>query len=87
MRPQQVVSPRAHIQSDSVEVIYTAADTTWSVAEIIYDNEPRLAMRWNGAIDCEFDPGFPVDRGRGAWFVLPAPVEDAIRKLITELGE
>ena len=53
----------------------------WSVAELEWYEEPVLACRWNGG-DAERGIsaiGYPQASGQPLWFILPKPLQDAIK--------
>ena len=54
----------------------------WSVAELEWYEEPVLACRWNGSEDNGDVSaiGNPQSRGLPTWFVIPKPLQQAIRE-------
>lgn len=71
MRPEDAQSPRNRIREGSIRVTYTSPDGDWSLAEMIYDDHPAVACRWNGDIDDPDDRGHPRSHAQGTWFVIP----------------
>lgn len=71
MKPQDALSPRNRLDPGSLNVIYTAPDGSWSLAEMIWDGDPRVGCRWNGDINDPEDKGNPRSHGQGTWFILP----------------
>ena len=59
----------------------------WSLSVVDYDNEPRLAICWNGYDNDKHGSraGFPNQRGNPVWFYLPYELEDAILARADEL--
>lgn len=86
MRPEDAQSPRNRIQDGSLRVIYTARDGAWSLAEMIYDEEPRVACRWNGDLDDPEDKGNPRSHAQGTWFVLPDELGGPIAAFVRVFG-
>jgi hypothetical protein len=85
--PKQVKSPKGAVTH--LRVIYDGGEQTvlssewngWSVAELEWYEEPVMACRWNGSstnVDVS-DIGNPQSRGRPTWFILPKPLETAIK--------
>jgi hypothetical protein len=74
MRPEDALSPRNRIAEGSLRVIYTSPDGTWSIASMIFDDEPRQGFRWNGDINDPDDKGNPRSHGQGTWTILPTEI-------------
>jgi len=85
IKPEDVLSPSSRVGS-IVEVIHDPGENRMSVARIIWDDEERIATRWNGNSDQPL--GNPVSRGRPTWFVVDgyaaASVEEAARAVAEE---
>src|SRR5437764_11394663 len=81
--PAKVDSPKG--LSRSVKVLLNGRDREWAVAEVDYDNEPRIGIRWNG---WEGEPGIgnPQSRGHPTWFLVPEELEDVVRQRAEELA-
>jgi hypothetical protein len=81
IKPEAVLSPRSRV-GGILEVIHDPQENGMSVARIIWDEEPRLAVRWNG--DDAKPLGNPVARGQATWFIVDgfaaASVEEAARE-------
>jgi hypothetical protein len=85
--PRQVKSPKGAVTH--LRVIYDGGEQTaafgewdgWSVAELEWYEEPVMACRWNGSTtnDDVSEIGNPQSRGNPTWFILPRPLQDAIR--------
>jgi hypothetical protein len=85
--PQQIKSPKGAVTH--LRVIYDGGEQIaghddwegWSVAELDWYEEPALACRWNGSTDNDdVSPvGNPQSHRHPTWFLLPKPLEDAIR--------
>lgn len=72
--PEKVLHPNARIKS--LEVLLKAGDIneqgdSYAVALLKWDDEYRLAIRWNGDPNNPEDKGGPTSRGYPTWFVLP----------------
>jgi hypothetical protein len=65
--PQTVRSPRAHWTL--IDVLYDGGEESYSIAVGIWDEDPVLAIRWNGSD--ETPTGNPQSRGLPTWFIMP----------------
>ena len=81
VHPEEVLSPKKRV-GGILEVIHDPGDNGMSVARIVWDDEPRLAVRWNG--NSEQPLGNPMSRRQPTWFVVDgyaaASVEQAARE-------
>lgn len=79
--PEEVLSPRKRV-GGIIEVIHDPGENGMSVARIIWDEEPVVAIRWNG--NSEQPLGNPMSRRQPTWFVVggyaAASVEQAARE-------
>jgi len=85
--PSSVKSPKGVVTH--LRVIYDGGEQTetsgewdgWSVAELEWHEEPVTACRWNGSTsnDDVSEIGNPQSRGTPTWFILPKPLEEAIK--------
>jgi len=79
--PEEVLSPRKRV-GGIIEVIHDPGEGGMSVARIIWDEEPVVAIRWNG--NSEQPLGNPMSRRQPTWFVVggyaAASVEQAARE-------
>jgi hypothetical protein len=85
--PAQVKSPKGAVSH--LRVLYDGGEQRdgaggwegWSVAELEWFEEPVLACRWNGSIVGEdiSAKGYPQASGQPLWFILPKPLQDAIK--------
>lgn len=82
VEPQTVLAPRASVRQ--VEVLYNEGVGEWSVARVIWEEEERLGIRWNGGEG----PGVgnPQSRGKATWFIVPEALEGAVLKSVEELS-
>ena len=82
--PKTVLSPKGKVSK--VKVLFDAGpvDHSWSVAQVVYDDQPRIGIRWNG--DPESHIGLPQSRGNPTWFILPDEIAEAIDKRVRELN-
>lgn len=69
MKPEYVTCPRKHIKD--VQVIYTDKTNNFSIASVLWNDDKRIAIRWNGSED---SLGYPQSRGKATWFILPQKV-------------
>jgi hypothetical protein len=81
VRPEEVLSPK-HSVGGILEVIHDPGENRMSVARILWEEEERIATRWNGSDEQPL--GNPVSRGHATWFVVDgyaaASVEQAARE-------
>jgi hypothetical protein len=81
IRPEEVLSPKSSVGA-VLEVIHDPGEGRMSVARILWEEEERIATRWNGS--AEQPLGNPVSRGHATWFVVDgyaaASVEQAARE-------
>lgn len=81
IHPEQVLAPRKRVGS-ILEVIHDPGENGMSVARIIWDEEPVIAVRWNG--NTKQPLGNPMSRRHPTWFVVDeyaaASVEQAARE-------
>lgn len=82
--PQDVKSPRDRLRV--LRVLHDGGEWSWSVALVFWDEEYRLAFRWNGGSDDPNQPskGNPQSRGLPTWTMLPND-DDWHRVIIQEL--
>lgn len=76
--PRTVRSPKLYI--NNLRLMYDGGEGGFSLAELIWDGEPRLGIRWNG--DGEGNIGSPQSRGIPTWFILPPEIETVIKSHI-----
>jgi hypothetical protein len=81
--PRTVISPKNLVRD--LEIVFDAGsrEGSWAVATFLWDNKPRVGIRWNGELGQGV--GTPQSRGVPTWFVLPEelaePVLDCVRKI------
>jgi len=80
IHPSMVLSPKSAISD--LSVIYDGGEGKWSVAVMIWNGEPTLAIRWNGE---NGSLGHPQSRGIPTWFIIPDDLKDAIIAEITKI--
>ena len=69
MRPEEVVYPRKNLKD--VKVLYIDETDDFSIASVLWKEDRRIAIRWNGSGN---NLGYPQSRGRATWFILPQKV-------------
>ena len=69
MKPENVNRPLKNIKD--VKVIYTDETDNFSIASVLWNDNKRIAIRWNGSGD---SLGYPQSRGKATWFILPQKV-------------
>lgn len=84
--PKTVLSPRDSVSN--VEVIFNngPARYSWSIAKLMWADEPRVGIRWNGE-ENENGIGMPQARGNPTWFVVPKDLADCILHRAEELAK
>lgn len=76
--PVDVTSPKGRWKL--VRVLSDGGPNSWSAAEGRWDDEPRLAIRWNGGDGGRL--GSPQSRGLPTWFVVPPEIEPDLRECL-----
>ena len=76
--PSSVTSPRLHW---SLITVLEADRDGVALAIGRWDNDPCLAMRWNGSAHNPI--GNPQSRGLPTWYIIPHWADDAILGLLT----
>jgi hypothetical protein len=83
-RPETVVAPKTRWTLG--EVLCNTGQGGWSAAEGSWDDNPALAMRWNGDDDSG-SPGNPQSHGNPTWFIVPEELHDAVRDVARSLKQ
>jgi hypothetical protein len=68
-----------------IEVIHDPRENGMSVARIIWDNEPVIAVRWNG--NSEQPLGNPMSRRHPTWFVVDGYAASSVEQAAREAAE
>jgi hypothetical protein len=84
VEPTSVTAPKASVRS--VEVLYNQGQGEWSIARVIWNDEDRIGIRWNGSDDSP-GIGHPQARGNATWFILPSELERVVLNKIEELTQ
>lgn len=74
--PKTVISPRDRIKH--VNVLIDMGPNEWSLAELEWDDQIKLGLRWNGGPENIL--GNPQSRGIPIWFIVP----EALGKILRE---
>jgi hypothetical protein len=82
--PEEVLSPRKRV-GGIIEVIHDPGENGMSVARIIWDEEPVVAIRWNG--NSEQPLGNPMSRRQPTWFVVGAYAAASVEQAAREAAE
>lgn len=84
--PRMVISPKASVEAGSVSVVYDGGEwqdndawAGWSVAELVWDGNSAVGVRWNG--DGK-GVGNPQSRGVPTWFILPDAIASIVLKQV-----
>ncbi|RYU62045.1 hypothetical protein EWI61_04510 [Methylolobus aquaticus] len=80
--PKNVRGPKKHVSN--VRVIYDGGEGRCAVAELEWDGEPSVGIRWNGSDDDQ-PLGHPQSRGNPIWFQLPEEFSEVVRAKAREL--
>ena len=75
MQPENVTSPEEWNHTTPVSILWNSGG--WSVVEGTWNEEPRLAIRWNGNSNNSI--GFPKNKQTPLWFALPSELTPFIR--------
>ncbi len=84
VRPEEVLSPKKRM-GGIIEVIHDPRENGMSVARIIWDNEPVIAVRWNG--NSEQPLGNPMSRRHPTWFVVDGYAASSVEQAAREAAE
>ena len=84
VRPEEVLSPK-HSVGGILEVIHDPKENRMSVARILWEEEERIAIRWNGSDEQPL--GNPVSRGHATWFVVDGYAAASIEQAAREAAE
>lgn len=80
-KPEKVNSPQNRLSS--VNVIYDGGEGSYSVANIEWDGQKAVGIRWNGGNEGPFPgEGNPQSRGYPTWFVLPDGIAEIVKQSI-----
>jgi hypothetical protein len=80
--PKTVDGPKKLVSN--VHVIYDGGAEQSSVAELDWEGEPAVGIRWNG--DRDQPLGSPQSRGHPFWFLVPKEFEDVVLRRARELA-
>ena len=83
--PDKVVSPRQHWRLIRVLQTGEQGDSNGdrvAIAIGTWDDDMRLAMRWNG--DKDWPIGNPQSRGLPTWFIIPKRLNEAVIGILSE---
>ena len=81
--PRRVDSPKRSVSN--VRVVYDGGADDCAVAELDWDGEPGIGIRWNG--NSETQPlGNPQSRGHAQWYLVPAAFQDVVLQRARELA-
>ena len=70
VNPKMVRSPKTRISR--LNVLEDNGESSWSLAEVVWDGAKCLGVRWNGSLDdANHHLGTPQSRGIPMWFILP----------------
>jgi hypothetical protein len=81
--PKTVTGPKIHVSN--VRIVFDGGFESCSVAQLDWDSEPGVGIRWNGN-DTDQPLGSPQSRGHPFWFLVPGEFADAILHRARELA-
>ena len=81
--PRTVNGPKSHVAN--VHVIFDGGADDCAVAELYWDGEPSVGIRWNGNITDQ-PLGSPQSRGHPFWFRVPEDFAEAVLQRARELA-
>ncbi|HMH00442.1 MAG TPA: hypothetical protein VK555_03460 [Terriglobales bacterium] len=81
IRPASVIAPRSALRA--VDVLYETGEDGWAVAQLNWNGDLVLGIRWNGGLESSL--GTPNARGIPTWFIVPPELEEVIRERIETL--
>lgn len=81
--PRTVNGPKSHVSN--VRVIYDGGANDCSVAQLDWDGEPGVGLRWNGT-STDQPLGSPQSRGHPFWFLVPEGFTDVVLQRARELA-
>src|SRR5882724_7153918 len=84
VRPEEVLSPKSRV-GGILEVIHDPGERQMSVARILWDNQPVVAVRWNG--NSEQPLGNPMSRRQPTWFVVDGYAASSVEQAAREAAE
>jgi len=84
--PNTVQSPRGSVED--IHVVYDKGPTelSWSIAQLKWNNEPAVGIRWNGDVN-KPGSGQPQSRGNATWFIVPSEIADALVETAKRLSK
>jgi len=76
--PRMVTSPRGRVSD--LKIMFDGGEGSYSVASLHWDDEPAIAVRWNGGDAAPFQGlGNPQSRGIPTWFILPDSIANLVK--------
>ena len=81
--PKTVNGPKSHVSN--VHVIYDGGASDCAVAQLDWDGETGVGIRWNGN-NMDQPLGSPQSRGHPFWFLVPDAFADAVLQRAEELA-
>jgi hypothetical protein len=84
IRPDEVLSPKSRV-GGIIEVIHDPGENGMSVARIVWDEEPVVAIRWNG--NSQQPLGNPMSRRHPTWFVVDGFAAASVERAAREAAE
>jgi Cdc6-like AAA superfamily ATPase len=78
IKPDLVISPKNSVSD--LRVIYDGGENSWSLAEMKWEGDKVMALRWNGGSTDQRFPGIgnPQSRGVPTWFILPDEIGEIV---------
>ena len=83
--PHTVLSPKNKVSHVKILFDRGPVDHIWSVAELTYDGNKCIGIRWNGDSK-ESKKGVPLANAHPVWFILPREIAPVIKEKVGELN-
>jgi len=81
--PRAVQGPKNRVSG--VRVVYDGGPGNGAVAQLDWDGEPAVGLRWNGNLDDQ-PLGQPQSRGNPVWLRVPPELEEAVLERARQLA-
>jgi len=81
--PETVISPKNRVSRVKVLFDRGPVDYSWSVAQLTYDGNECIGIRWNGGKETK--RGVPLANAHPVWFILPKEIAGVIEEKVEEL--
>jgi hypothetical protein len=83
--PKTVTSPKNKVSQVKVLFDRGPVDSSWSIAQLTYDGDECIGIRWNGDEKAS-KKGVPLANAHPVWFILPKEIAGAIKEKVDQLN-